>query len=298
MQKAVHMVVRRWWFGVFIAGALIAVLAEPKAQPATGDAAQILAADEALNGAMRTGDKSIARRLLSLEFTFVDETGKIHERKDFLASLKDSAPASASDATVKIYGLVATVTGNHKSTLGQDAFFLDIWVKQRRSWRALLMQDVVLAPAGQTATDATIRSADGSPYVCKNPCQTVPYRVRSPAEQDVVNSFQAMEKAAIAHDAGEWSKHMADEFVLYRSGRAPIAKSSRAAAIEQQKQNGAVVKAGEVQTMRLAVYGDGAAMTATQAMPDNPPYRTARVWVKRNGLWQLTISVQTDVRNP
>jgi hypothetical protein len=50
--------------------------------------------------------------------------------------------------------------------------------------------------------------------------------------------------------------------------------------------------------MRLIVYDDGAAMMVTHAVPDNsrPPYRAARVWVKRNGQWQMAISVQTDIK--
>jgi hypothetical protein len=142
--------------------------------------------------------------------------------------------------------------------------------------------------------------AAAAPYDCKNPCQAIPYRVRSPAEQDVVNAFQAIEKAAISHGAEEWSKHVADEFVLYGSGRAPIAKSGRIAAIDRQKENNTPVTVGEVQAMRLAVYDDGAAMIATHVMADNsrPPYQAARVWVKRNGQWQMAISVQTDVKNP
>jgi hypothetical protein len=124
--------------------------------------------------------------------------------------------------------------------------------------------------------------------------------VRSPAEQDIVNAFQAIEKAAIAHNADAWSKHVADEFVLYGSGRAPIPKSGRIATIERQKADNRAVTVGDIETMRLSVYGDGAAMTAMQAVPDNarPPYRAARVWVKRGGQWQMAISVQTDIKSP
>jgi len=98
----------------------------------------------------------------------------------------------------------------------------------------------------------------------------------------------------------EWGKHVADEFVLYRSGRAPIPKAERIAAIERQKKDSAVVTLGEVETMRLSVYGDSAAMIATHVVPDNlrPPYRAARVWVKRNGQWQMAISVQTEIKAP
>jgi len=59
------------------------------------------------------------------------------------------------------------------------------------------------------------------------------------------------------------------------------------------------VAVGEVETLRLIVYDEGAAILATQAMPDGsgPAYRAARVWVKRNGQWQMAISVHTDIKN-
>jgi len=289
---------QRWWLGLFVAAALIAVLAELRAQIAPGEDVLVLEADQALGAALRADDKSVARRLLSLQFTYVDANGKIHERKDFLADLKTAAATAPSDPVVKIYGRIGMVTGRRKSADGRDVYFLDIWAKQKRAWRALVSQEVVLAETDTPRPAPALTSAAAAPYDCKNPCQTIPYRVRSPAEQDIVNSFQAIEKAAVAHDAAEWSKHIADEFVLYGSRRAPIPKSGRIAAINRQKENNTAVTVGEVQAMRLSVYDDGAAMIATHALPDNsrPPYQAARIWVKRNGQWQMAISVQTDIK--
>ena len=289
---------QRWWLGLFVAAALIAVLAELRAQTAPSEDTLVLDADQALGAAMRGDDKSVARKLLSLQFTFVDADGKIHERKDFLADLKSASAAPPSDPAVKMYGRIGMVTGHRKSADGRDVFFLDIWAKQKRAWRALVSQEVVLA-ATDTPRSAPVRpSTAAAAYDCKNPCQTIPYRVRSPAEQDIVNSFQAIEKAAVGHDAAEWGKHVADEFVLYGSGRVPIPKSGRIAAINRQKENNTPVTVGEVQAMRLSVYDDGAAMIATHAVPDNsrPPYQAARVWVKRGGQWLMAISVQTDIK--
>jgi hypothetical protein len=292
---------RQWWLAALAAAALIAVLVEPRAQPApSGDDALVLAADEKLAQALRSGDKLIARRLLSLEFSFVDENGKVYARRDFLTDLKGMAAAAGNDATVKSYGRIAMVTGHRKSAHGTDVFFLDIWAKQKGAWRALAMQDVVLAAADAPVAAPPVPSAEAKPYECKNPCQAIPYRVRSPIEQDIINSFQAIEKAAVAHDADEWGKHVADEFVLYGSGRAPIPRLGRIAAIKRQKESNTAVTVGEVQAMLLVAYDNGAAMLATHALPDNsrPPYRAARVWVHRNGVWQMAISVQTDIKNP
>lgn len=295
--------VRRGWVVGLAVAALIAAFAlskaQPKAQPLAGDDAPVLAADMALGEAMRDGDKAAARRLLALQFTLVDADGKIFARKDILADLKSVAAAPSSDTKVRSYGFVAVVTGRHKSAHGSDVFFLDIWVRQKGAWRALLMQDVAVAASdGSTAALASAQSADLQSYECKNPCQALPYRVRSAAEQEVINTFQTVMKAIVAHDAGEWGKHVAEEFVVYASNRAPIPKSSSIAAIERQKESQATVTVDEVQTMRLAVYGDGAVMIATDGEPDEsrPPFRVAHVWVKRDGQWLIALSAHTGVK--
>ncbi len=292
------------WLGAFVAGVLLAALAFPRAQSQAqaiaGDEAPVLAADMALGEAMRAGDKTAARRLLALQFNFVDADGKSRVRRDFLADLKGFAASPASDAKVRLYGLLAMVTGHRGTARNDEVFFLDVWAKQKGTWRALLTQEAV--PAASDAAVAGVRgpaaAMDQPQQDCRNPCQTIPYRVRSPAEQDIVLAFQAIEKAVIAHDAAEWGKRVGDEFVRYASGQSPVPKSGRIAAIERQKDANAAVTVAEIQTMQLAVYGDGAVMTAVQAMPDNsrPPYRAARIWARRNGQWLMAISVHTDVK--
>ncbi len=292
---------RHWgWLVALAAVVLIAAFAVPKAQPkaqlVVAEDGPVLAAVSSLGEAMCAGDRTAARRLLALQVTFVDAGGRIHVRRDVLVEIKSVAIAASADAKVRSYGQIAMVTGHRKAADNNDVFFLDIWARQKGSWRALLMQNVAAAPAEPPPAAA----AGGEPKQreCKNPCQAIPYRVRSAAEQDVINTYQAIVKAIVAHDASEWAKHVADEFVLYGGGRAPVAKSDRIAVIERQKESNAAVAVGEIQTMRLAVYGDGAAMITTETAPDNshPPYRAARVWVKRNGQWLMAISAHTEVK--
>jgi hypothetical protein len=300
MRRAGHFArrraVRALALALLAASLVTAHIVRTRAQSAEESVA---AADRALAEAMRTGDRSIARRLLALQFSYTDANGKAYSRHDFLAGLKNLSAVSAGDPKLTMYGLIATVTGERKAADGSTAFFLDIWVKQKGTWRALARHDVVIADAAPPAAPVSSRE-DGKAIECTNPCQTMPYRVRSPAEQDVLNSFLAIEKASIAHDAQEWSKHVTDGFLLYRSGYAPIDKAARIAAIERQKQAASPVTVGEIQALRLSVYGDAAAMITTQVVPDNsrPPFRAARVWVRRNGQWLLTVSVQTDIETP
>jgi hypothetical protein len=296
-------VMQRAWLGALAGVVLIAAFsvprAQPKAQPVAGDEAAVLAVDAALGEAMRLGDKAAARRLLALQFAFIDADGKVYPRRNFVAGLKDFAASAIGDVKARSYGLVAAVTGHRRSANNGEVFFIDIWAKQKSAWRALVSQDVGIAAATSgSPAGAPDPAAAAQPHECKNPCVAFPYRVRSPAEQEVITAFQAIERAVVDHDAVEWGKHVADEFVVYRTGQEAVTKSGRIAAIERQKQDNAAVAVGEVQSMRLAVYGDSAVMTADHAAPDNsrPPYRAARVWVKRGGQWLLAISVQTDVK--
>ena len=49
--------------------------------------------------------------------------------------------------------------------------------------------------------------------------------------------------------------------------------------------------------MRLAVYGEGAVMVATEANGPQPAYRAARVFVKRDGRWLMAATAQTDLKS-
>ena len=104
-------------------------------------------------------------------------------------------------------------------------------------------------------------------------------------------------KAVTAHDAGEWSKYVADDFVLYGSGGAPVSKSARIALIERQKESNVPVTIGEVESMQVSAYGDGAVMIATHLTPDSRSrFRAVRLWTRRNGQWLMTVSAHTDVK--
>ena len=290
----------RWsGLGVIAAGLLIAVFAFPKSQPKARPAALdevLLAADKALGVAMRTGDRTSARRLLTLQFTFVDADGKIHPRREFLGDLKNVAARPATDIKIRNFGSLAMMTGKHTSAQGADVFFLDVWVRQKGAWRALLMQDVPIRAGEEAAAFRAIQIADLDTHSCDNPCNSIPYRVRSAAEQDVASTYQIITKAIAAHDAGAWAKHVADEFVSYASSRAPLARGSRVAAMEDRNDDSAA-RVGEVKTMRLSVYGDGAVMVATEANGLHPAYRAARVFVKRDGRWLMAATAQTDLKS-
>src|SRR5215472_10015745 len=128
MRRATHLVsprgVRRLALALLAVSLVTAQIIRTRAQSAEESVA---AADRSLAEAMRSADRSLARRLLSLQFSYTDEAGRAYSRHEFLADLKNLAPAPGGDPKLTIYGLLATVTGDRKVADGSSAFFLDIW---------------------------------------------------------------------------------------------------------------------------------------------------------------------------
>ena len=201
MSAALRPAVQWGWLVAFVAGALVAAFAlpkaQPKAQPIAVDDAPVLAADTALGDAMRAGDKAAARRLLALQFTFVDADGKIHTRKDFLADLKErrrragKRRAMCASMALSPWSPGSAIGARRRRVLsrrlgqaeGRVARAADPGRRDRR-------RDAAAGRSGRAPRTAYRRKTIN----CKNPCQTIPYRVRSPAEQDVVNAFQAIDE--------------------------------------------------------------------------------------------------------
>lgn len=268
--------------------------------PADRDA--VFAAANALAAAIRRGKEAAVEELLARDFSFIDASGKVHSRRSVLGNLKAGPKSSDSKIKVKLYGRVALVTGTGKSAQAgarDDLFAVDVWVKRDDGWRALVHHNNVLA--GKSAPPAhpaaTPRPPGAKPPDCRNPLAFVPYEPKSQAERDIIRAFQTLEKAVTHNDPDEWPKHIADEFVVYRTSQHPTTKSARVAFIAAQQAVNGETWVAEVAWMKLWVFGDAAVMRADHAMPGNrrPPYRATRLWVKRDGHWQMALSQQTTI---
>jgi len=74
------------------------------------------------------------------------------------------------------------------------------------------------------------------------------------------------------------------------------AKSGRIAVTEREKQADTAVMVGEVQNVRLAVFGDSVVMTPTTGCRTIRRPIALRVWAERGGRWPLAISLLTDIK--
>jgi len=266
------------------------------------DRQAVLAAAKALATAIRRGNKAVADKLLARDFSFIDASGKVHSRRSVLAGLKASPKEPGRSPKVKTYGRVALVTGPAKSAQAgkrDDLFAVDVWVKGNDGWRALIHHNNVLAaksaPPGHPTSPP--RPSGAKPPRCPNPLETVPHQPKSQAERDIITAFQTLEQAVTHNDPVEWPKHVADEFVVYRTNQHPTTKAARVAFIEAQKAVNGETWVAEVAWMKLWVLGDAAVMRADHVMPGNrrPPYRATRLWVKRDGRWLMALSQQTTI---
>jgi ketosteroid isomerase-like protein len=284
--------------------------AKPASRPAKGARprppsakAAVLASVKALQSAIRLGDGAAAARLLARDFEFIDASGHVHPRASVLASLKASPRGGGARIRIRDYDRVAIVTGSYKSAQAgdrSDLYALDVWVRSGTGWKALIHHNNVLASPDTPAAHPTAkpRPADAPPPRCVNPCEEVPYAPKSRAERDIIAAFQALERAVTLNDSREWDKHVADEFVVTRTRQQPTDKAARMAFMDAQKAINAETFVAEIESLKFWVLGDAAVMRADHVMPGNrrPPYRATRLWVKRDGRWQMAASQQTTIR--
>lgn len=275
-----------------------------RSAPSAPSAKQVvLAAAKALQAAIRAGNTRAAEKLLAPDFIFIDAAGHQHARREVLNALKASPRSSGTQVKVHDYGRVALITGSYKSAQAgerNDLFALDVWIKDAGQWKALIHHNNVLAPpdAPPVHASGTPRPVDAPPPRCANPLEDVPYKPKSQAERDIIKTFQALELAVTRNDPDEWQRHVADEFVVTRTRQHPTDKAARMAFMATQRAINAETYVAEVVSLKFWVLGDAAIMRADHAMPGNrrPPYRATRLWVKRDGRWQMAISQQTTIQ--
>lgn len=263
----------------------------------------VLAAAKALQAAIREGKTSAVEKFLARDFSFIDASGHEHSRREVLNALKASPRSAGTQVKVRDYGRVALITGSYKSAQAgerSDLFSLDVWVKDDNKWQALIHHNNVLArpDAPPAHVSGAPRAVDAPPPRCVNPLEQVPYQPKSQAERDIIKAFQSLELAVTRNDPDQWQHHVADEFVVTRTRQHPTDKAARMAFMATQRAINAETFVAEVVTLKFWVLGDAAVMRADHAMPGNrrPPYRATRLWVKRNGHWQMAISQQTTIQ--
>lgn len=255
------------------------------------------AASERFSAAIRDGDKPGVEALLDPAFSFIDASGCLFAGTDAFGALRAAQIGPGASLAFQDYGDVAAFVSRDASPDRGEVVGVEVWVRGGAGWLALVVHQNLIANPGSPSSHPplTRRPADAPPPPCDNPLKVVPYAPKSQAERDLIASSQALETAVTQNDPETWVRHVADEFIVFRTRQHPTTKAGRAQMLSDQRAVNNETFVAAIEWMDLWVHGDAAVMRADHVMPENrrPPYRATRIWVKRGGVWQMALSQQT-----
>ena len=251
------------------------------------DQQDLLAANKALMTAAANSDGDAAERWLDAAFTATDANGRTESRDEALHDSVTFTDIPSGNPQMHLYGDVGVIT-----TESGKRHVMFIWVKRAEGWRALVYHEVrqveTVAPAAGPGSND-----------CTNPCKTVPYKPKNADEQGVIKSWQQLETAVTGHDSKEWARHVADEFVVISSGSdKPVFKADRMATLDRQKQTNSPSAPVPLVSAEMFDFPNAIVMLCNHKRSEGKPTRVSRVWVKRDGMWQMAYSFQTTVQQP
>lgn len=247
----------------------------------------LLAADKALVSAAARNDVKGVDALLDQDLTWTDVRGATVGKTQVARLLPARAITDEAKATSKQfdYGRVGVVLVD-----SGKLHALRVWAKRPAGWKLLVFQEVrsLDAPAAAPAPR-------GAAPKCENPCGSIPYTAKTATEKAVIAAYLALEEAATGGHGPEWRAIAADEIALVSSnGDRALDKETRARAIERGALGG--VQPTKLLTAQFLEFGDAVVMRSKHQPEKGDLLQITRVWVKRDGRWQETLSYQTGIR--
>lgn len=251
---------------------------------AAGEEQAVLQADQALVRAMGSGERSGADRLLDADFTWITSEGKLLTRAQVLEVLPGVANADL-EPQARVYARSAIVRANRGRVQ-----VLRIWVKRALGWRALLYQEVTLAMKPEPArTGAELGE-------CENPCKTIPFQPETESEKAAIRSWQGVMVAMAGNDADAYAPLIAEEFTATDTHHdRAFTKVDRIAQINKQRLSGARSAPPALVSARMFDFGETVMMIAKEQRPNAKAYYNTRMWVQREGRWQMVFSFNTRI---
>jgi len=261
----------------------VALLLFGAAQLRADDSSSLLQADKVFVQALLQKDAAAIATHLSPDFTWIDSAGKRLTRGQVLETFPAVANAEV-EAQLRVYGNTAVVRANRGRMN-----VLRVWVKRADGWRALLYQEVLQVEKSETPAAKT--SAE-----CVNPCKTIPFQPQTANEKAAIASWQGVMRAMAESDADAYAPLIADEFTATDTFHdRPYTKADRLAQIEKQKTTGRRAAPQELLSGEMFDFGETVMMVAHEQRPGGKSYFNTRLWVKRDGRWQMIFSVNTQI---
>jgi len=264
----------------FLALTLLLLTATPLR---AGDSSPLLQIDPVFVQVMLHKDAAAAATLLSPDFTWINSTGKRFAREQVLQTFPPIANSDV-EAQVRVYGITAVVRANRGKMN-----VLRVWVKRGAAWRIMLYQELQQVeksepPAGKTSAE------------CVNPCKTIPFQPQTANEKEAIASWQGVMRAMAESDADAYAPLIAEEFTATDTFHdRPYTKADRLAQINKQKTTGTRAAPQELLSAEMFDFGETVMMVAHEQRPSGKSYFNTRMWVKRDGRWQMLFSLNTQI---
>jgi hypothetical protein len=171
------------------------------------------------DAAFAKGDKAAVERLLVDDFTWVDQAGRLRDRKTVVAEIQPPAgKATTEGIDVRPYQGGAVLIATRRNPGGTDVRFLRLWVQQGNQWR-------LAAHQGLPITDKPVAAAAGSSS--PNPPST-----GSPQDIKAIDqAIAALQAGNSKGDAKNFGASVTDGFVAVQAGGTLASKQDRMAQI-------------------------------------------------------------------
>lgn len=267
-----------------IAAGMPAAFAAGEDADAGGQSAWMI--DAAFVAALAQGDTGAAAKFARADFVRIGQDGEIASG----AAAAGGIPAPKQEETDvgrNLYGRLATVRGAHGPVR-----FLRVWAQDGGQWRLFAEIETRVVPAARASVEAQAGQGD-----CENPCRTVPYQPKTAMDKAILQAWQETKRIEWKPDAAAWSHFIADEFMIINNTTIR-AKPERMVIAKRQETSGQGTPGDPVLAMDIHDFGDTAAVMISKHFPvrGGKPYNNIRVWVLRDGRWQLAISQQSEIK--
>jgi hypothetical protein len=259
--------------------------------------ADAFAADRSLTTALAKADQTSVGKLLDPEFTWTDRTGKTRAKAEILSALATLKADEDADVRIIDAGQVVLIRGSHRIPSQNAAVrFVRVWVKRPQAWQLLVCQETTKAEKNPEKRSGFGAPSNGAPVACENPCKMVPYKPDTPAEQEVVSMWQAVERTVLTNDVEAWIPNFTCDFIFVTpDGGAPLNKADRVAMITELRRTNTTLIPAEVVSMKVWVFGDAAVMRSEHKPLHGKVLHVTRLFEKHDGHWQIAFGQQTAV---
>jgi hypothetical protein len=247
------------------------------------DTTPALAEDHTFLEALAKKDKTSEARLLHRDFSWIDSRGKRLTRAEFLESLPAAANADVV-AEQRVYGNAAVLLADRGRVHVKR-----VWVKGTEGWQLFLYQEVTQVEKSELAGGVVTAE-------CENPCKTIPFQPPTQSEKEAIASWQGVMSAMATNDAKAYAPLIAEEFTATDTFHdLPYTKTDRLAQIEKQKTSGRRSAPPALLDAQMFDFGETVMMIAHEQRKGDKAYFNSRMWVKRDGRWQMLFSFNTRI---